>query len=197
MLIDNNLGVKMKFRYLAIIPVFLLSACTSLPPLNFSVPNVGPSSVKLDADVKSMTVTVARPDEAAGSIPSDASGLTGMWKEALQEAFDKMAIFKDSSKRKVSVSVKILKLDVPSAGFSMTTSTTARYEIRDRSDGSIIYTQDISADGVVPADYAFKGVVRARESINRSVQKNISEFLQSLETVDLDKPMFPAKNTEK
>src|ERR1700732_2161678 len=31
---------------------FLVSACAQMPPLNFSVPNVGPSTVKLDAEVK-------------------------------------------------------------------------------------------------------------------------------------------------
>jgi len=35
------------------------------------------------------------------------------------------------------------------------------------------------------------GITRARESINRSVQNNIAQFLQGLQTVDLNKPMFP------
>jgi len=37
------------------------------------------------------------------------------------------------------------------------------------------------------------GLARMRESINRAVQNNITQFLQSLETVDVQKPMFPAK----
>ena len=32
-----------------------------------------------------------------------------------------------------------------------------------------------------------------RESINRAVQNNITQFLQALETVDVQKPMFPVK----
>lgn len=187
-----------KIRFLAIIPLFLLGACgQQIPPLNFSVPNVGPSSSKLDAEVKSLTVTVARPDEATGPIDPNASGLTGLWKESLQEALDKMAIFKDDASRKVSLSVKILKLDVPGAGFSMTTATAARYEIIDRASGAIIYTQDVAAEGHVPADYAFNGMARGRESINRSVQNNIAQFLQSLETIDLNKPMFPNSQAAK
>ncbi|AOH37362.2 hypothetical protein BGP89_02865 [Luteimonas sp. JM171] len=74
----------------------------------------------------------------------------------------------------------------------MTTRTTARYEIIDREDGSIIFTQDVQAAGEVPMGYAFAGVIRARESINRSVQNNIAQFLQSLETVDASRPMFPS-----
>lgn len=180
----------MKLRLFALLPILLLSACTQLP-LNFSVPNVGPSTRKLDAEVKSVTVTVGRPDEATGSIDTQTSGITGIWKEALQESLDKMAIFTDNANKKVSLSVKILKFDVPSFGFSMTTETAARYELIDRSTGGIIYTQDINASGIVPADYAFVGVVRMRESINRSVQNNIAQFLQSLDTIDLSKPMFP------
>ncbi len=89
--------------------------------------------------------------------------------------------------------MKILKLNIPGGGFSMTTETAARYEITDRKNGDIIYTQDISSEGVVPMDYAFLGLTRQRESINRAVQNNITQFLQALETIDTSKPMFPSK----
>ena len=103
-----------------------------------------------------------------------------------------MAIFKDDSPKKVSLAVKILKFDTPEFGAEMTTHASARYEIIDRSDGSIIFTTDVSTSGVVPFDHAFVGAVRAVESMNRSVQNNIIQFLQALETVDIDKPMFPS-----
>jgi hypothetical protein len=119
----------------------LLAGCGSLPPLNFSVPDVGYSEKKLDAEVKSVTVTLARPDEAKGDIPAGTEELPGLWKEALQEALDRMAIFKDDAKKKVNLSVKILALDVPSFGASMTTTTMARYELIDRENGDIIYSQ--------------------------------------------------------
>lgn len=116
-----------------------------------------------------------------------------LWQTALVEALNQMAIFDDDANKKVSISVKILKLDLPGAGASMTTHTAARYQIIDRKTGGIIYTQDIEASGTTPFDYAFMGVIRARESINRSVQNNISLFLRALETVDVNKPMFPVK----
>jgi hypothetical protein len=47
----------------AALAAVLLSGCGSVPPLNFSVPNVGVSQKKIDAEMKSMTVTIARPDE--------------------------------------------------------------------------------------------------------------------------------------
>ncbi|AXC69669.1 UDP-N-acetylglucosamine acyltransferase [Salmonella enterica subsp. diarizonae serovar 59:z10:-] len=105
-----------------------------------------------------------------------------------------MAIFRDDSPQKVSLSVKVLAIDVPSFGASFTTKTIARYEIINRETGGIIYTQDISSSGTVPATYTFVGAVRARESINRAVQNNISQFLQALGTIDIEKPMFPGRN---
>jgi hypothetical protein len=116
-----------------------------------------------------------------------------LWQTALIEALNKMTIFQDDATKKVNVSVKILKLNPPGAGASMTTETAARYEITDRKTGDIIFTQDIASSGTTPFDHAFLGVTRARESINRAVQNNISQFLQALETVDVQKPMFPAK----
>ncbi|OQW86020.1 MAG: UDP-N-acetylglucosamine acyltransferase [Rhodoferax ferrireducens] len=172
----------------------LLSACGSIPPLNFSVPNVGVSQKKIAAEMKSMTVTIARPDEKTGDLPVGMEQMVPqLWQTSLTESLNKMAIFQDDASRKVNVSVKILKLEVPGAGFSMTTTTAARYEIMDRKTGDLIFSQDVSSSGVTPADYAFMGVARARESINRAVQNNITQFLQALETVDVNKPMFPAK----
>ena len=175
--------------------LLLSSGCaTQLPPLNFSVPNVGPSGTKLNAELKSITVSPARPDEATGKLDWTAGTITEIWKSSLEEAFNKMAIFKDDSSKKVSLGVKILKYDYPTFGIEMTTHTSARYEIIDRSNGDVIFTTDVSSSGVVPGDHAFSGAIRMRESASRSVQNNIIKFLQSLETVDLSKPMFPASN---
>ena len=141
--------------------------------------------------MKAITVTLARPDEKKGDMPVGIEGVTNFWKEALQESLDRMAIFKDESKNKVSIQVKILAFDIPSFGLEMTTTSIARYEIIDRATGGIIYTQGIASSGVVPVSHAFVGVVRARESINRAAQNNIKQFLQAVETVDVRKPMFP------
>jgi hypothetical protein len=172
--------------------VFITTGCaTQLPPVNFSVPNVGPSNIKLDAELKSITVSPARPDEATGIINWRVENITVAWKNALEEAFNKMAIFKDDSPKKVSLSVKVLNY-YPSGFAEVTAHTSARYEIIDRSNGAIIFTTDVSSTGVVSGTYAFSGVTRWRESANRSVQNNIIKFLQGLETVDIDRPMFPS-----
>ena len=41
-------------------------------------------------------------------------------------------------------------------------------------------------------DYAFMGVIRATESMNRAVRNNIADFINSLESADLSKAMYKA-----
>lgn len=179
---------------IAVVSLILSGCAQQMPPLNFSVPNVGVSEKKIDAEMKSLIVTVARPDEKTGNLPAGVEvDIPRFMEKSLTEALNKMAIFQDDSSRKVNVSAKILKFDIPSFGASMTTNTTIRYEISDRKTGDIIFTQDISSSGVTPMDYAFVGLIRVRESINRAAQNSITLFLQALETVDVKKPMFPVK----
>ena len=185
--------------------LFTLGGCANqLPPLNFAAPNVGVSQHKIDAELRSLIVAIARPDEqkgdvdimlveSAGTEASTGGSITSKWKDALEDSLNKMAIFRDDVPTKVNLSVKVLKLDVPSMGTNFETNTIARYEIMNRANGDLIFTTDISSIGSTEMGYAFLGVIRAREAANRSVQNNISQFLQQLETVDISKPMFPQK----
>ena len=181
------------------IALMLAGCAAGIPPANFSVPNVGLSEHRLDAEVRSITVTYGRPDEQVGSVDIWAFGEGGnvshAWHTALQEALDRMLLFTDSGSQTVSISVKILKLDVPEIGLSLTTEAVARYEIIDRANGDIIFSQNVSSSGTTPVTHAYLGLTRARESVNRAVQNNIALFLQAAETIDLAKPMFPARSS--
>ena len=53
---------------LTVMGALALAGCGQMPPLNFSVPNVGLAEHRLDAEVRSVTVTLARPDEQIGEI---------------------------------------------------------------------------------------------------------------------------------
>ncbi|WP_114192481.1 lipoprotein [Edaphovirga cremea] len=180
-------------RYLVVfLAIFVLTGCTSVPPLNFSVPNVGVSNKKIDAELKSITVSLARPDEQKGDIQAGMELLPQFWKASLEESIDRMVIFKDGADTRLSLSVKILAVNAPAVGLDMATKAIARYELINRNNGDIVYTQDVTSTGIVPISYAFVGYVRARESVNRAIQNNITQFLQSLETIDIARPMFPA-----
>ncbi len=183
-------NIKLGHLLLLLAVAVAVSGCQSAPPLSFSVPNVGIAQRKINAELKSITVNTARPDEQKGELVVGV-GMKELWQTSLTEALNTMAIFQDDGPKKLNLAVKILKVDVPRAGISMTTEAIARYEITDRKTGDIIYTQDISSSGATPGDYAFSGLIRIRESINRAVQNNISLFLQALETVNVERPMFP------
>lgn len=185
--------MKLRYIFVVVFAVALLSGCGSLSaPLSFSVPNVGISEKKIDAELRSTTVTIARPEEQTGNIDINYS-ITSIWQTGLTEALNRMVIFKDEATMKVNLSIKVLKFSVPYGGFTRTTDVAARYEIIDRNSGAIVLTQDISSSGTPPDGFAFPGVAVMVESINRAVQNNIAQFLQILETVDVKKPMFPAK----
>lgn len=187
-----------------VIGALVLTACADqLPPVNFSVPNVGTATQKIDAELRSITVTLARPDEQLGRMdvtlaetsgmgPGSGLGVSSAWRTALEEALNRMVIFRDDAARKVSLQVKVLKLEGPMFGASMTTETIARYEVINRANGDIIFMTDVSASGTTPFNHAFVGAIRARESINRAVQNNIALFLQQLEMANFSRPMFPA-----
>ena len=189
--------MKKIFITASIACLFLLTGCQTPPPLNFSVPNVGKSNKRIDAEVKSMTVTLARADEVTGKMPSNMDGVAQTWQVAIIEAINKMIIFTDDAKKRLNLSVKVMSLDIPGAGFSVTTKTTAVYELMDRASGDVIYSRSISSQGTVPADFAFDFRARRIESVNRTVQNNITMFLQDLETVDIKKPMFPVAKATK
>lgn len=179
--------------FLAISILILVSGCqTTIPPLSFTVPNVGISEKKIEAELRSVTVLPGRPDEVKGELNGVGAGMKELWQTSLVDALNRMVIFQDDASKKVNITVKILQAEIPRAGASMTSYTIAVYEITDRKNGDIIYTQEISSSGTVPFDYAFMGIIRMRESLNRAVQNNITMFLQSLEAVDINKPMFPA-----
>ena len=172
----------MNFRFIAVLCAALLTACAPLSPLTFSVPDVAVSKRKIDAELRSMTVTIARADERTGALPTGMEReVPQIWQSSLQEALNRMTIFQDDAATEVNLSVKILKLAVPSAGAEMTTDTTALYQVVDRKSGAVVFSETVSAEGTAPWDYAFLGTTRSRESLNRAVQNNIKRFLQALE----------------
>lgn len=189
------IGGGMRKYFVILASSLLVTGCASVPPLEFTPTNIGLSRVKHDAALVSTSVTAASKTDRKG--PIDIAGaendVTTMWKTALDDTILRMAIFRDDSAKKLSLAVKILKVDMPGAGFAMTTHTMARYELIDRNTGDIVFSTQVETDGKVPMSDNFMGAIRARNSLSLSVQNNIGAFLQQLETADLRKAMFPAQ----
>lgn len=157
-----------------------LSACgPPTAPLNFYPTGIGVSPNKLDAEVRSITVAPANPDQATGKIDSGIDTFA-MWKDSIERTLNQMVIFRDDSQRKVSIAVTVRKLYVPMGPFGPTAEVDAVYEIFDRKDGRSLFKKEITTSYTVPFTYAFSAFTRAREAANRSVQENILQFSQAL-----------------
>ncbi|MBQ0213961.1 UDP-N-acetylglucosamine acyltransferase [Proteus vulgaris] len=167
--------------------VIALSGCSSAPPLNFTVQSIQPANHKIDAELKSVSVSLATDAEKKGNIEAGMEILPQLWKASLDDALARNTAFKDDASKKVNIVVKVLAMNLPSIGTTMTSTSIAQYQIIDRENGKALYTKEISADGVVPFSYSLMGSIRSRESINRAVQNNIAAFLTELDNVNIEK----------
>lgn len=166
----------------------IISGCATVPPVDFTVQEVGMVTNRKNAELKSITVGFA-PQSQQKVVEANAT-IPPLWKEALTDALNRALIFKDDTKMKVNLSVRIVGFDAPAGGFAMTTKVGAIYEVVDRANGDMVFAELVESEGVVPFDYAFVGVVRAVESWNRAVRNNIADFINRLEQADFAKPMF-------
>lgn len=178
-------------KIVAIVAISLATAaCASTQPLNFTPANIEAAGMKLDAALMNVTVALESTKGSTGKKRRvDAGGfeaqVADLWKSALEDSLTRSAIFNDDAHRRVNLSVRILSITVPSGAVVMRSRVSARYELIDRGTGKSIYTTQVDSDGRVPGDYAFMGVTRSRESVNRAVQANIEGFVSRLKSAQL------------
>ncbi len=184
----GKLMLKNILKPVVFLGIIITTGCTSIPPVDFTVADIGVVDNRKNVELKSLTVGFA-PQSQQGKVEANAT-IPPVWKEALQDALNRSLIFKDDMSTKVNLSVRITEFDIPAGGVAMTTKVSAIYEVVDRGSGDLLFTQKISSEGVVPFDYAFVGVVRAVESWNRAVRNNIADFLNMLNDADLSQPVF-------
>jgi len=193
-----NIVISKQICAIGVSSLFLLvlDGCAPMPPYNFSLVAVSPSPTAVPYDLKSTVVTLASPSEQTGPIPPDASNAVPIWQSALQDAMDRSAVFSDPAPASADLECKILKIDIPSFGASMTTDISAQYQVIDRSSGQIVYEQTVDTPGTVPMGYSFLGIVRAKESVNVAAQNNIGAFLLAFEKSQLALPRRSVLNSQ-
>jgi len=174
-----------------IVLALFLSSCVSVPPLDFSVQDVGMVDNRKSVELKSLTVGFA-PQSQQKTMETN-STLPPIWKSGLTDALNRSLIFQDDQKIRVNLSVRIVEVDAPNAGLDMETKVGAIYELTDRGNGSLLFSELIESNGLVPMNYAFLGLARARESVNRAIRNNIANFIHRLDQADLTKPVFAGK----
>jgi len=170
----------------AVLALSLTGCATQAPTLDFVPKDVLPSGSKIDFELKSISVSIAQDNERVGATQVGLFGnqyeatFKQAFKDAIEEAIAKSAVFNDLSNRKLSLSAKVLQFETPSAGVSFETKMVVRFQLLDRSNGKLLFTRDISSSGLVPFDYAFMGAIRYTEARNRAARSNIDQFIASL-----------------
>jgi outer membrane murein-binding lipoprotein Lpp len=154
-----------------------LSACVSVPPLDFTVSEVTPVAQPLNAKLEAVSVDLA-PGVARKAVGAD-NTLFPLWKESLNSAVNQAKLFDVGAERKAKVVVQVNSVKPPLFGIEMVTQSSAKYDIVDAETGLVLFSQVIESKGSVPGDYAFVGVVRMQESVNRAVRNSISSFIQA------------------
>lgn len=179
----------LKITFLSVAAAFL-QACASVPnpPLNFTPTTVARAQTRHDAEVKTVSVTVAQAGDRKGKVifaNEYSKIIPDLWKSSLEDALNRKLAFTDSSSKKATLSVKIVEFVFPTHNGgtipTCTTKVTAIYQITEREGGSVLFEKEVPSKGVVPWNYASAVVTRLTESINRAVQENIQSFLEELD----------------
>ncbi|KGQ40650.1 hypothetical protein [Gallibacterium anatis] len=181
----------MKKLLCLIFSIFALNACTAPANLNF-VPEDGlepvNSSQKINAEIKAITISNATKADQKGDIQTGIAGnqyeqsFKMTFKDALEEALSRVAIFRDDAPTKLTLVARVLKFDSPGMNTESKTYMITKYDFIDRNTGKTIYSTEINSLGSVPLSYAFLGTIRITEGRNRAVRENINHLITELKS---------------
>ena len=179
--------MSLSFKQRVVFPALLalsLSSCTNSPSLNFVPEQVTPSAHKINAELKSVIVSVAKDEDRKGDVKvgyyhNDQSFKLAL-KDALDESLVKSALFDDLSSNKVTLTAEVLKFQAPVMSLHYKTKVIIRYQLVDRATGNTVFTRDIETAQSVPANYSYRSSFRSTEARNLAVSENIQLFIASL-----------------
>ena len=175
-----------KLFFLAALAMVMAGCATQAPTLDFVPRDVLPIGKKIDSELKTISVSVAKEDERLGETQVGLFGnqyetsFRQSFKDSLEEVIGKAAIFNDLSNRKLGLSAKVMQFETPGFSVGFDTTFIVRYQLLDRATGNLVFTRDIRTNGSVPFDHAFLGAIRYTEARNRAVRSNIEQFVASL-----------------
>ena len=171
--------------------VVLTVGCASMPPVNFNVQDVGMVDNRKSVELKSLTVGFA--SRSQQKVINAGIAIPPLWKSGLTDALNRSLIFQDEQKIKVNLSVRIVEFDTPFSFVEFNVKVGAIYELINRENGALLYSELIESKGVLPYSGGPEGAARRVESWNRAVRNNIADFINRLDQADLSKPIFEGR----
>ncbi len=157
----------------------LVAGCVGAPP-SF-MPNLAEARVRIAGTIGTVSASVDPAAQAAGDVHMSygSDKIPALWQRGLASAIGQSRLF-DGSPRVFDVNVTIYKMKPPRTGGTIETPARARYQLIDAGSHAVVFEAMIETVGHVGPDGNFLGVVRVRDSIDRAVQRNITQFVERL-----------------
>lgn len=160
----------------------LLGACATpkYEPINLTPDNITQSARQIDAEVKAINVSPAASDQQTGEVKV-APDFLRIWKDSLQVSLDRAAIFKDDSKRKVSVEGLVKKFDFNPTGLSNELFVEVTYRVIDRNSRAVLFEKSTQTTAKMDSSEVWVANERLRRIWNRATQESIRQFVVALD----------------
>jgi hypothetical protein len=169
-------------KILVVLSILLsLSACTPALEARSMVPMTEvysqiPANKELERKIKLEQVSVYE-NAGAGIAPVTAQA----YREALQNALlTANFLIRADDQERYTLDARLVALDVPTFGFTMTASATAVYTLKVADSGETILQETVSLPYKAEFGEAFNGAERARIAVAKAVRENITHMLRIL-----------------
>ena len=163
----------------AICGALLLGACASAarPELMTTTAAAVPAATPAEAGYKA--VTVANVSGGGETNPMWMSNVSATdFRTALEASLRASNFLAEAAgASRYRVDAKLLNIDRPMVGFSMTSSSTVNYTVTG-ADNQVVFQETITAPGTAKMGDAFLGVERVRLANENSIRENIRQFIE-------------------
>ena len=176
-------GDKMKKNVLALaILLLLFSGCSMKNDFNVNLPP-DYTSQQFDYQLYNINVKAANDSQRTGplELPFLPDSFLTSFQASLGTLIDNSGIFSNTSSNDIDIKVTILKNDLPFIGLDMSVETEIEYKIVDKNQ-KVLYKKVIASKGLATVGEKFVGVDRLMLANDRSVQNNMTLFLNDVQT---------------
>ncbi|WP_234732380.1 YajG family lipoprotein [Acidocella facilis] len=169
----------------AIAAICLLSACTPPEPMDFSLGEVPIAHNKIPCRLQSIAVTV---ETAAfygngkyGTRPPALSEFRDPLKSALEDGFDRSALFNYGAPSYCAFEAKILGIKQAEIGITFPADLYVSFTLNSLNTGNKLVSATVTGHGETPLTYNWIGIVRMRHSLILSGQDAARVMIEAVE----------------